>query len=304
VKERNERGWHVNETQWLAERFEEHRSQLKSVAYRMLGSLTEADDAVQEAWLRLSRQDAHEIENLGGWLTTVVARVCLNTLESRRSRREESLDVHVPDPVVSLDEEIDPEDEALLADSVGLALLVVLDTLTPPERLAFVLHDMFAVPFDEIAVIVGRSPDAARQLASRARRRVQAADRVPDADLPRQRAVVDAFLAAAREADFDALLEVLDPDVVLRADSGALPSPPSRLVRGAREVAQIALAFSDLARFSRPALVNGAAGIVVAPQGRVYAVFGVTIKHDKIVEFDILGDPERLAQLDLVVLDG
>ena len=292
----------MNDTEWLAARFEEHRSHLKSVAYRMLGSLAEADDAVQEAWLRLARSQAREIENLRGWLTTVVARVCLNTLESRRSRREEPLDVHVPDPVVSLDEEIDPEDEALLADSVGLALLVVLDTLTPAERLAFVLHDMFAVPFDEIAAIVGRSPDAARQLASRARRRVQAADRAPDADLARQRAVVDAFLAAAREGDFNALLEVLDPDVVLRADAGALPSPPSRLVQGAREVAQLALAFSDLARSSRPALVNGAAGIVVAPEGRVYSVFGVTIKHDKIVEFDILGDPERLAQLDLVVL--
>jgi RNA polymerase sigma factor (sigma-70 family) len=293
----------VNETDWLAERFEEHRSHLKSVAYRMLGSLAEADDVVQEAWLRLARSQAREIENLRGWLTTVVARVCLNTLESRRSRREEPLDVHVPDPVVRLDEEIDPEDEALLADSVGLALLVVLDTLPPPERLAFVLHDMFAVPFDEIAVIVGRSPDAARQLASRARRRVQAADRAPDADLARQRVVVDAFLAAARDGDFNALLEVLDPDVVLRADSGALPSPPSRLVRGAREVAGLALAFSDLARFSRPALVNGAAGIVVAPEGKVFAVFGVTIQRDRIVEFDILGDPERLAQLDLVVLD-
>src|SRR6266508_100232 len=253
----------MNETEWLAERFEQHRSQLRGVAYHMLGSLAEADDAVQEAWLRLARSEAREIENLRGWLTTVVARVCLNTLESRRSRREEPLDVHVPDPVVSLDEEIDPEDEALLADSVGLALLVVLDTLTPPERLAFVLHDMFAVPFDEI----------------------------------------DAFVGAAREGDFNALLEVLDPDVVLRADAGAVPSPPSRLVRGAREVAGLALAFSDLARSSRPALVNGAAGIVVAPEGRVYSVFGVTIKHDKIVEFDILGDPERLAQLDLVVLD-
>ena len=293
----------MSETEWLAERFEEHRSHLKSVAYRMLGSLAEADDAVQEAWLRLARQDAREIENLGGWLTTVVARVCLNTLESRRSRREESLDVHVPDPVVRLDAEIDPEDEALLADSVGLALLVVLDTLTPAERLAFVLHDMFAVPFDEIAAIVGRSPDAARQLASRARRRVQAADRAPDVDLARQRVVVDAFLAAAREGDFNALLEVLDPDVVLRADSGALPSPPSRLVRGAREVAGLALAFSDLAPSSRPALVNGAAGIVVAPESRVLAVFGVTVKRGRIVEFDILGDPERLAQLDLVVLD-
>jgi RNA polymerase sigma-70 factor, ECF subfamily len=293
----------MNETEWLAKRFEEHRSHLKSVAYRMLGSLAEADDAVQEAWLRLARSEAAEIENLGGWLTTVVARVCLNTLESRHSRREEPLDVHVPDPVVRLEDEINPEDEVLLADSVGLALLVVLDSLTPSERLAFVLHDMFAVPFDEIAVIVGRSPEAARQLASRARRRVQSADRAPDADLPRQRAVVDAFLAAAREGDFEALLEVLDPEVVLRADSGALPSPPSRLVRGAREVAGLAVSFSDLARFSQPALVNGAAGIVVAPEGKVFSVFGVTIKHDRIVEFNILADPERLAQLDLVVLD-
>jgi RNA polymerase sigma-70 factor (ECF subfamily) len=270
----------------------------------MLGSLSEADDAVQEAWIRLARSQAREIENLRGWLTTVVARVCLTILESHRSRREESLEVHVPDPVVRLDEEIGPEDEALLADSIGLALLVVLDTLTPGERLAFVLHDMFAVPFDEIAAIVGRSPDAARQLASRARRRVQAADRAPDADLARQRVVVEAFLAAARDGDFNALLEVLDPDVVLRADNGALPSPPSRLVRGAREVAELALAFSDLAHVSRPALVNGAAGIIVAPEGRVYSVFGVTIKHDKIVEFDILADPERLEQLDLVVLDN
>jgi RNA polymerase sigma factor (sigma-70 family) len=293
----------VNETEWLAERFEEHRSHLRGVAYRMLGSLAEADDAVQEGWLRLARSDASEIENLRAWLTTVVARVCLTMLESRRSRREQSLDVHVPDPVVRLDDEIDPEDEALLADSVGLALLVVLDTLTPAERLAFVLHDLFAVPFDEVAAIVGRSPDAARQLASRARRRVHVADRAPDADLARQRMVLDAFLAAARDGDFDALLKVLDPDVVLRADNGELLAPPSRLVRGAREVAQTALAFSDLARFSRPALVNGAAGLVVAPEGRVYSVIGVTIKRNKIVEFDILADPERLAELDLVVLD-
>jgi RNA polymerase sigma factor (sigma-70 family) len=293
----------MNETEWLAERFEEHRAHLKSVAYRMLGSLSEADDAVQEAWLRLARSDASGIENLRGWLTTVVARLCLTMLETRRSRREEPVGVHVPDPVVRLTDGDDPEDEALLADSVGLALLVVLDTLAPPERLAFVLHDMFAVPFDEIAHIVGRSPEAARQLASRARRRVQGADPTPDADLTRQREIVDAFLAAARDGDFDALLEVLDPDVVLRADSGALRSPPSRQVRGARVVAELALAFSDLARSSRPALVNGAAGIVAAPEGRVFSVLAVTIKHDKIVEINILADPERLRQLDLVVLD-
>jgi RNA polymerase sigma-70 factor (ECF subfamily) len=293
----------MNESEWLAERFEEHRAHLKAVAYRMLGSLSEADDAVQEAWLRLARSDASEIENLRGWLTTVVARLCLTMLETRRSRREDPLGVHVPDPVVRLADEIDPEDEALLADSVGLALLVVLDTLAPPERLAFVLHDMFAVPFDEIAPIVGRSPTAARQLASRARRRVQGADPAPDTDLPRQQEIVDAFLAAARDGDFDALLEVLDPDVVLRADSGALPSPPSRQVRGARVVAELALAFSDLARSSRPALVNGAAGIVAAPRGRVFSVLAITIKHDKIIEIDILADPERLRQLDLVVLD-
>src|SRR5215218_3453641 len=267
----------MSEHGWLTERFEAHRAHLRAVAYRMLGSLSEADDAVQDAWLRLSRTDAGEIENLRAWLTTGVARVCLNMLRSRRSRREEPFDVSMPEPIVSRADGVDPEQEALLADSVGLALLVVLEMLTPPERLAFVLHDMFAVPFDEIAAIVGRSPDAARQLASRARRRVQAADRAPDADLPRQRAVVDAFLAAAREGDFDALLEVLDPHVILRADNGAVPSPPSRLVRGAREVAGLALAFSDLARSSRPALVNGAAGIVVAPEGRVYSVFGVTI---------------------------
>jgi RNA polymerase sigma-70 factor (ECF subfamily) len=293
----------MDERDWLAARFQEHRPRLRAEAYRMLGSTSEADDAVQEAWIRLSRSNAGEIDNLEAWLVTAVGRVALNMLRSRKTRGEQPLEAHLPDPIVDRADSIDPEHEALLADSVGLALLVVLDTLTPAERLAFVLHDMFAVPFDEIAAIVGRSPNAARQLASRARRRVQAADRAPDVDLARQRVVVDAFLAAAREGDFNALLEVLDPDVVLRADSGALPSPPSRLVRGAREVAGLALAFSDLAPSSRPALVNGAAGIVVAPEGRVLAVFGVTVKRGRIVEFDILGDPERLAQLDLVVLD-
>jgi RNA polymerase sigma-70 factor (ECF subfamily) len=288
---------------WLAERFEEHRTHLRAVGYRMLGSLDEADDAVQEAWLRLSRSDASAIENLGGWLTTVVARACLNMLQARKVRREEPLGVHVPDPIVSRAEQTDPEQQALLADSVGLALLVVLDTLDPPERLAFVLHDMFAVPFDEIAPIVGRSPAAARQLASRARRRVQSQAPVPDPDLGRQREVVDAFLAATREGDFEALLEVLDPDVVLRADTGTAPTVLSREVRGARAVAERALVFSQIAPFSRPALVNGAAGLVTAPDGGPVSVMGFTIKGDKIVEIDILADAARLARLDLVMLD-
>jgi RNA polymerase sigma-70 factor (ECF subfamily) len=291
------------ERDWLAVRFEEQRPHLRAVSYRMLGSLSEADDAVQEAWLRLSRSDADAIENLGGWLTTVVARICLNVLHARRTRREQPLgDVHVPDPIVSRDDESDPEHEALLADSVGLALLVVLDTLST-ERLAFVLHDTFGVPFDEIGPIVGRSPEAARQLASRARRRVRGAAPAPDPDLSRQREVVDAFLAAAREGDFEALLEVLDPEVVLRADTGALPTPGSRRLRGARAVARQALLFTDLARFARPALVNGAAGVVTAPGGKVFSVMGVTVRDGRIVEIDILADPERLARLDLVVLD-
>src|ERR671930_676832 len=252
----------MDERDRLAERFEEHRGHLRAVGYRMLGSLSEADDAVQEAWLRLSRQDAGSIENLGGWLTTVVARVCLNMLKARGVRREEPVGVHVPDPVVSPEDGVDPEYEALLADSVGLALLVVLETLEPAERLAFVLHDMFGVPFDEIAPMVDRSPEAARQLASRARRRVRGAAPVPDPDLDRQREVVDAFLAAAREGDFDALVAVLDPDVVLRADRG-----PARRgsveVHGAEAVARRALSFARLAPAARPALVNGAAGFVV-----------------------------------------
>jgi RNA polymerase sigma factor (sigma-70 family) len=290
---------------WLAERFEEQRPHLRAVAYRMLGSLSEADDAVQEAWLRLSRSDTSEVENLGGWLTTVVGRVSLDMLRSRKSRREESLEeTHVPDPIISSADGTDPEQEALLADSVGLAMLVVLETLSPAERLAFVLHDMFGVSFDEIAPIVGRSPTTARQLASRARRRVRGAPTVPDADLARQREVVDAFLAAARNGDFDGLLAVLDPDVVLRADGGAMRGVrASREVRGAREVAQQAVTFSSLARFAQPALVNGAAGVVVAPGGRPFAVMGCTIRDGKIVEMDILADPERLDQLDLTVLD-
>ena len=262
----------VNPSEWLAERFQAHRAHLRAVAYRMLGSLSEADDAVQEAWLRLTRFDPSGVANLGGWLTTVVARVCLDILRLRKSRREEPLGIHVPDPIVSREDQIDPEHEALLADSVGLALLVVLETLGPAERLAFVLHDMFGVPFDEIAPIVGRSPSAARQLASRARHRVQGAAKVPDADLTCQREVVDAFLAAARGGDLEALLAVLDPDVVVRADRGGVPPGASRELRGARAVAEQALTFSRLVQFARPVLVNGAAGRLVASGGT--AVFG------------------------------
>jgi RNA polymerase sigma factor (sigma-70 family) len=262
-----------------------------------------AGDAVQESWLRLSRSDTAAIENLPAWLTTVVARVSLDMLRSRNSRREEPLGTHVPDPIVSGDDGGDPEHEALLADSVGLAMLVVLETLSPAERLAFVLHDMFAVPFDEIAPIVERSPTAARQLASRARRRVQGAAPPPDPDLARQREVVDAFLAAARSGDFDALLAVLDPDVVLRADRGARRPAASREIRGARAVAEQALGGARLARFARPALVNGAAGFVVARPGRPIAVVGFTVVHGKIVEIDVLADRARLRELDLSVLD-
>jgi RNA polymerase sigma factor (sigma-70 family) len=293
----------MDEREWLAERFEEHRTHLRAVAYRMLGSLSEADDAVQEGWLRLNRSDANEIENLGGWLTTVVARVCLNMLRSRRTHREEPMSVHIPDPVVGREDEFDPDHEVLLADSVGLALLVVLETLDPAERLAFVLHDMFAVPFDEIAPMVGRSPTAARQLASRARRRVQGAAAVPDTDLTRQREVVDAFFAASREGDFEALVAVLDPDVVLRSDGGVARPGASFVMRGAEEVAASALTFRRLSPFVRPALVNGAAGVVVAPDGRPFSVLAFTVRNGKIVEIDAIADPERLARLDLAGLD-
>ena len=292
---------------FLAEQFEENRTHLRAVAYRMLGSLSEADDAVQEAWFRLSRSDTSGVQNLGGWLTTVVARVCLDMLRSRKSRPGGSLDAHVPVPIVSREDGIDPEHEALVADSVGLALLVVLETLSPAERLAFVLHDMFALPFEEIASIVGRTPAAARQLASRARRRVQGEAPVPDADLATQREVVDAFLAASRDGDFDALVAVLDPDVVLRAYSGAVPSGvptgASREVRGAEAVAGQALSYSQLALFVRPALVNGAAGLVATRDGRPFSVGGFTVRDTKIVEIDILADPARLAELDLTILD-
>jgi RNA polymerase sigma-70 factor (ECF subfamily) len=291
----------MSEDAWLAERFEVHRTRLRAVAYRMLGSLSEADDAVQEAWLRLSRSDVDAIGNLGGWLTTVVARVCLNLLRARDSRREEPLGVHMPDPIVSRVDGVDPEHEALLADSVGLALLVVLDTLAPAERLAFVLHDMFKVPFDEIAPIVGSSPTAARQLASRARRRVQRAAPAPDADLTRQRAVVDAFFAASREGDFAALVAVLDPDVVLRSDGGLARPAASAVVRGGAAVAGQALTFARLSPFVRPVLVNAAPGVVVAPHGRPASVMCFTVRNAKIVAIDVLADPERLDQLDLAV---
>jgi RNA polymerase sigma-70 factor (ECF subfamily) len=290
----------MDERNWLAVEFEESRTHLRAVAYRMLGSVSEADDAVQEAWLRLSRSGTGGVENLGGWLTTVVGRVCLDMLRSRASRREEPLGAHVPEPIVSSEDGMDPEHEVLLGDSVGLALLVVIETLAPAERVAFVLHDMFGVPFDEIAPIVGRSPAATRQLASRARRRVRGAATVPDADLTRQREVVDAFLAASRGGDFEALLAVLDPDVVVRADHAAVQAGASSEVRGAAAVADT---FSGRARAAQPALVNGAVGLVWAPGGRPRVVFGFTIARGKIVEIDLVADPERLRRLDLTVLD-
>src|SRR6266571_2414845 len=279
----------MDEHEWLAQQFEASRSHLRAVAYRMLGDLTEADDAVQESWLHLSRSDTSGVQNLGGWLTTVVARVCLDMLRSRNSRREEPLEASAPEPITSREGGIDPEHEALLADSVGLALLVVLDTLNPAERLAFVLHDIFAVPFDEIAPIVERSETAARQLASRARRRVRGAARV-----------ADAFLAASRTGNFDALLAVLDPDVVFRHDVTAVPAGASREVRGAPAVAR---QFSGRAQGARPALVNGAVGVVVARHGRLFLVLNLTVTRGKIVEINVVADPERLRQLDLAVLD-
>ncbi|MEV6911697.1 RNA polymerase sigma factor SigJ [Amycolatopsis sp. NPDC051071] len=290
----------MDEHDWLARRFEGHRTHLRAVAYRMLGSLSEADDAVQEAWLRLSRSDTEAVDNLGGWLTTVVGRICLDMLRSRKSRQEDPVGAQLPDPIIGREGGIDPEHQALLADSVGLALLVVLDTLDPAERLAFVLHDMFALPFDEIAPIVGRSSAATRQLASRARRRLQGSPTVPDADLNRQREVVDAFFAAARGGDFDALVSVLDPDVVLRSEGGPAPVGASRFVRGAAEVAGQALTFRKLGAggVPRPALVNGAAGMVVTKDGVPRTVFAFTVVNGKIAAIDILADPARLAALD------
>jgi RNA polymerase sigma-70 factor (ECF subfamily) len=295
------------EHQWLAERFEGQRGHLRAVAYRMLGSLTEADDAVQDAWLRLSRSHTDEVENLNAWLTTIVARICLNVLRSRRARREEPLEVHVPDPVISPVREPWPEEEALLADSVGLALLVVLDTLAPAERLAFVLHDMFDLPFEEIAPMVGRTPVAARQLASRARRRVKGADiPAPDADLSRQRRVVDAFFRAARVGDFDALVAVLDPHVVLRIDAGAGRPAASMVVRGAAAVAEQArvglqAVLGHPVVHLRPALVSGGAGVVVTLGEAPMTVMGFTVTEGRIVEIDAIADPERVRRITAAV---
>ncbi|SET30343.1 sigma-70 family RNA polymerase sigma factor [Nonomuraea wenchangensis] len=280
----------------LTAMFQAHRDHLRAVAYRMLGSLSEADDAVQETWLRLERTDVRDVANMGGWLTTVVGRVCLNLLRSRRTRGEEPLEPSMPDPVVTAPEGVDPEHEALLSDSVGLALLVVLQTLEPAERLAFVLHDMFAVPFDEIAPIVDRTPAATRQLASRARRRVRDGAVTPDPDLARQREVVDAFMAASRAGDFDALVAVLDPDVVLRADAGGAPRTWLE-VRGALEVAGRAFMFRRFAAYVRPVLVNGVAGVVTAPEGRPLSVMAFTVAGGRVVALDILSDEDRLAAL-------
>jgi RNA polymerase sigma factor (sigma-70 family) len=290
----------MNETERLAERFEAHRPRLRAVAYRMLGSLSEADDAVQETWIRLGRSDTSGVENLSGWLTTVIARVCLDMLRSRKSLREEPLDVRVPDPIVSRDDGMGPEHEALLADSIGLALIVVLETLAPAERLAFVLHDMFAMPFDEIAPIVGRSATAARQLASRARRRMQVVAKPFDADLTRQRKVVDAFLTASRGGDLNVLMAILDPNVVVRADRGPVPPGASRELRGAHAVAEQALTFSRLVQHAQPVLVNGSAGLVSwLPNGQPFSVMGFTVANGKIVEINVLADPARLTRLDL-----
>jgi RNA polymerase sigma-70 factor (ECF subfamily) len=293
----------MDESKWLADQFEQHRPHLRAVAYRMLGSLSEADDAVQDAWLRLSRSEASEIKNLGGWLTTVVARVCLNMLRARNVRREESLEVHLPDPIVSPEGELQPEEEALLADSVGLALQVVLDSLAPAERLAFVLHDMFELPFEEIAPMIGRNPAAARQLASRARRRVKGAEiPEPDPDLARQREVVDAFFSAARGGDFDALVAVLDPNVVLRADFGPQRPAASTVIRGAAAVARQARLGANPAAQLHRALVNGAAGVVVTVRGRPFVVMAFTVVAGKIVEIDVIGDPDRVRRIATAVL--
>jgi RNA polymerase sigma factor (sigma-70 family) len=292
----------MSEQDWLAQLFEEHRRRLRAVAYRMLGSMSEADDAVQEAWLRLSRSEPGEIENLSGWLTTVVARVSLNMLRSRAARREQPLSPHLPDPIIDRADGVDPEHEALLADSVGLALLVVLETLTPPERLAFVLHDMFGVPFEQIASLLDRSPQAARQLASRARRRVRAQPTTPDVDVSAQREVIEAFMVAARTGDFNALVATLDPEVVLRADGGAALAALSAEVHGAVAVAQQATMWSQVELTMYPVLVNGVAGAVVMRDGAVFSIASVIVRNGKIAEMDFLADPDRLARLDLAVL--
>lgn len=288
---------------WLTRRFTEQRPRLRAVAYRMLGSTSEADDALQDSWLRLQRADPDEIDNVNGWLTTVVAKVCLNMLRSRRQRREDPLEVHVPDPIVSLEAGGDPEQQSMLADSVGLAMLVVLETLTPAERLAFVLHDMFAVPFDEIGPMIERSPAAARQLASRARRRVRGGAPAPDPDLAKQRAVVDAFFAAARDGDFDRLVSVLHPQVVLRSDGGASRPRMTFVLNGSREVSGQALASGRLSPFVRPATVNGSAGVLVAAKGRPMYLMAFTVTDGQIVAIDVLADTDRLDRLDLGPLD-
>jgi RNA polymerase sigma-70 factor (ECF subfamily) len=295
--------WQMDDHEWLANRFEEHRAHLRAVAYRMLGSLSEADDAVQDAWMRVSQAGAGGVENLGGWLTTIVARVCLNMLRSRNVRREEPLEVHLPDPVITPVGNLQPEEEALLADSVGLALQVVLDTLAPAERLVFVLHDMFELPFEEIAPMVGRTPQAARQLASRARRRVKGAD-IPaaDRDVGRQREVVDSFFAAARGGDLDALVAVLHPDVVLRSDFGPKRPGASTTMRGAAAVARQARLGASPAAELHPALVNGAAGVVITLRGRPYAVMAFTVTEGRIMEIDVVADPERVRRVAAPVL--
>ncbi|KAK1178148.1 sigma-70 family RNA polymerase sigma factor [Streptomyces sp. NBS 14/10] len=298
----------MSDKELLAQRFEEHRSHLRAVAYRMLGSLNEADDAVQETWLKLSRSDVSDVENLGGWLTTVAGRVCLDMLRSRSSRREEPLPeqqdgpIRLPDPVVSGPGGVDPEQEMLVADSVGIALMIVLQTLAPAERLAFVLHDLFAVPFDEIAPVLGRTSASTRQLASRARRRVEGAAPAADTDRARKREVVDAFLTASRGGDFDALLAVLDPDVVARSDGGTLR--PSLLRRGAQDVASQAITFARIAEAARPVLINGSPGVVSVAEGRVVSVMAFTIRGGRITALDILTDPERIAEMDLDALSG
>ncbi|MCF3103504.1 sigma-70 family RNA polymerase sigma factor [Streptomyces roseoverticillatus] len=296
----------MSEKDFLAQRFEEHRPHLRAVAYRMLGSLAEAEDAVQETWFKLSRSDISEVGNLGGWLTTVTGRVCLDMLRSRATRHEEPLHdregqvVSLPDPVISAADRVDPEQEILLADSVGIALMVVLQTLAPAERLAFVLHDMFHVPFDDIAEVIDRTPAATRQLASRARRRVQGQAPAPDSDVAARRRVVDAFLAAARGGDFDALVAVLDPDIVARSDGGTLL--PSALRRGAAEVASQAIMFARFAEAALPALVNGTPGVVAVADGRAMSVMAFTIRGGRVTALDILTDPERLANIDLSAL--
>ncbi|WP_406170873.1 sigma-70 family RNA polymerase sigma factor [Streptomyces sp. NBC_00996] len=295
----------MGESAWLAERFEEHRTHLRAVAYRMLGSVNEADDALQEAWLRAGRADTDDVENLAGWLTTIVARVCLNMLRTRERQREEPLDARLTDPAVSPEDGGDPEEEAVLADSVGVALLVVLDTLSPAERLAFVLHDMFTVPFDEIGPMLDRSPAAVRQLASRARRRVKGASPLPEADLTRRRRVVEAFLAATRGGNFDALVALLHPDVVLHADRSVIPTPERVVVSGATTVAKGAMAATGRARFTGLALLDGTVGLAMAPLGRLRLVLTFTLADDgRITGIDVIADPDRLAELEVAALDS